>query len=268
MIKRLIGTPNDVFSVPNVTRRSLCVPPNSEYSVNPRIPLWGPSPVLAFLLTFIFTWRLRGRKQRKPRAKITQTRLFRMDFWAFPASRERQFMNARRAGASLVLIFIHQGHVPYFAVFQTSCRSARGTSLHCHSSQQLSPAVPQPRWLALAPEIALCSFSSAPSPLWLPGFGLKGSREKPKSGAWEAAWARGASLKRADIQLGIMQAHTEHSVAFAEGGDRHVTKNSGASFCWSIFFFYPAVIILHFKPHNFPCESLLFNSRIKAGKDF
>lgn len=144
-------------------------------------PLWGPSPVLAFsaqfsISSFIFSWQLKERKQCKPRAKTTQS-----EVWSLP-SRQGKAIHECQAGRGIIDAHLHspshpQRHVPYFAVFQTSCRSARGTSLYCHSSQQLSPAAPQPRWLALAPEIALCSFSSGLSPLWLPGFGLKGSRE-------------------------------------------------------------------------------------------
>lgn len=117
---------------------------------------------------------------KKP-AQNPERKELRMDFELFKAPGGRRFMNARRAGASLLLIFIHpaapNATSPILLCSKPAAGVAGGTSLYCHSSQQLSPAAPQPRWLALAPEIALCSFRPGLSPLCLPGFGLKGSRE-------------------------------------------------------------------------------------------
>lgn len=60
--------------------------------------------------------------------------------------------------------------------------------------------------------IQLWPFSPLAARIW-----VEREQRKLKSGAWEAAGARGAALKGTGVQLGIMQAHTERSAALAEG---------------------------------------------------
>lgn len=83
----------------------------SEYSVISQILLWGPSPVLAFLLTprvLFFIFITRQLQERKPPSKNNSDKALQSQAWILPSLQGKEFMNARRAGASLMLIFIHQ----------------------------------------------------------------------------------------------------------------------------------------------------------------
>lgn len=93
---------------PKCDSRIFVCPSQLRYSVITQIPSWGPSPVLPFLLTSPFLLLiLSGDLRKENSTKITQTRYFRASSGAFQACRGRRFMNARRAGASLMLISIH-----------------------------------------------------------------------------------------------------------------------------------------------------------------
>lgn len=167
--------------------------------------------------SFFFYFLYFGKEtSAKPRAKRTPN-----GFWAFQGSRGKAIHECQ-AGRGIAAAHLHspsrpQRHVPYFAVFQTSCRSGGGNK---PLLSQQPAAVPSSTPTPLAGPgtrnrpvfIQAWPFAPLPARIW-----VEREQRKPKSGAWEAAWARGAAVKRADIQWGIMRAHTGHSAAFAEG---------------------------------------------------
>lgn len=172
---------------------------------------------ISFFLKFFITRQL---QERKPPSKNNSDKALQSQAWSLPSLQGKEFMNARRAGASLMLIFIQQAapHAtsPLLLCSKPAAAVPGEQAFTVTAGSSCPQQRPNPAARPWHPK-SLCVHSGlAFRPSGCQDLGWKGA-EKAEIGGLEAAGARGAALKRADIEQWIMQAHTERSAAFAEG---------------------------------------------------